>query len=301
MDFIKNIGKDEIRDGFLVTTDRKKAWNKMMELLAEIDRICKNHSIKYFAEGGTLIGAARHNGFIPWDDDLDISMLRPDYERFKQVAGQELRYPVIASSAYTSGEILTIMKVMDVETAAIEEMDGHRQQGIFIDIWPLDDITDGSGRVQAVWDIRQSLIAAINNPVGTLEEIQKGTQFRPSNDFIRAFIDLPVLERFKEYEKFCNNHFGESENIGYQFSKIMGIKGNLKLKYYRDVVYLPFESVEIPVPVDYEKVLEAEFGNWRKFVRARSFHELQYMSADVGYKEIQAKVKHELKTVAERA
>lgn len=297
MNYISNIQQDEIRAGFLVTTDRKKAWNKMLELLVEIDRICKKHSIKYFAEGGTLIGAARHKGFIPWDDDLDISMLRPDYEKFKQVADQELKAPLTISSAYNSGEVLTILKVMDEETTAIEDIDDQRQQGIFIDIWPLDDILDGSNRVQAVWDIRQSLIRAIMNPEGLMAEMKNGLQCKPSNDFIRQFMTLPVLDRFKEYETFCANHFGESENIGYQFSKIMGIKGNLKLKYYRDVVYLPFESVEIPVPVDYEKVLEAEFGNWRKFVRARSFHELQYMSTDVSYKEIQGKVKHELKTV----
>ena len=297
MNYISNIQQDEIRAGFLVTTDRKKAWNKMLELLVEIDRICKKHSIKYFAEGGTLIGAARHKGFIPWDDDLDISMLRPDYEKFKQVTEKELKAPLMISSAYNSGEVLTILKVMDEETAAIEDIDSQRQQGIFIDIWPLDDILDGTNRVQAVWDIRQSLIGSIMNPQGFMKEMGNGLQCKPSNDFIRQFIALPVLDRFREYEKFCANHFGESENVGYQFSKIMGIKGNLKLKYYRDVVYLPFESVEIPVPVDYEKVLEAEFGNWRKFVRARSFHELQYMSADVSYKRIQGEVVHELKIV----
>ena len=100
-----------------------------MEIWAEVDRICQKHSVKYFAEGGTLIGAARHKGFIPWDDDLDISMLRPDYEKFKQVAEKEFQSPIIISSAYNSGEILTIVKVMDKETAAIENINGHRPRG----------------------------------------------------------------------------------------------------------------------------------------------------------------------------
>ena len=294
MTFIDNIYKDEIRDGFLVTADRKKLWNKLMEIWAEVDRICQKHSIKYFAEGGTLIGAARHKGFIPWDDDLDISMLRPDYEKFKQVAEKEFQSPIIISSAYNSGEILTIVKVMDKETAAIENINGHRPQGIFIDIWPLDDIPDGSERGQAVWEIRQSLLAAINNPKGTLQEISKGeVEFKPSNGFIKNFIKLPVLDQFREYEKFCANHFGETENVGYPFSKDLGISGNLKRDYYREVVYLPFESVQVPVPVDYEQVLEAEFGDWRKFVRARSFHELTYISTDISYNDLQANVNHD--------
>lgn len=62
-----------------------------LQILAEIDRICKKYNIRYFAEWGTLIGAVRHGGFVPWDDDLDIGMLREDYERFKEVAKDEFR------------------------------------------------------------------------------------------------------------------------------------------------------------------------------------------------------------------
>lgn len=297
MEFINHIDKDEIRDGFLVTTDRKKVWNALMELLAEIDRVCRKYSIKFFAEGGTLIGAARHQGFIPWDDDIDISMLRPDYECFKQVAMQEFKEPFTLLTAYNSGEIFTIGKVMNLNTAAIERVGETYHQGIFIDIWPLDDIPDGSQRCGEVWDIRQSLIGAIMNPNGLLQEIEKGLQCKPSNEFIKMFIGLSPLNRFREYEKFCANHFGESENIGYQFSKIMGIKGNLKASYYRDVMYLPFEGIKVPVPVEYEKVLEADFGDWRKFIRSRSFHEVQYVSADISYAAIQGQINHALQDV----
>ncbi|MBE6105129.1 phosphorylcholine transferase LicD [Anaerovibrio lipolyticus] len=295
MAYIRNIDTDEIRDGFLVTSNRKKVWNKLMEILVEIDRICQKNSIKYFAEGGTLIGAARHRGFIPWDDDIDITMLRPDYEKFKLVAPQELAAPFALLTAYNSDSIFTIGKLMNLETAAIEYMEATHHQGIFIDIWPFDDVPDGSQRCGEVWDIRQSLIGAIMNPNGLLHEMEKGLQYKPSNDFIKSFILLSPRDRFREYEKFCANHFGESENVGYPFSKIMGIKGNLKADYYRDVTYLPFEGIKVPVSAEYEKVLEAEFGDWHKFVRSRSFHEVQYMSADISYTEIQSKINHALK------
>ena len=297
MNYIRNIGKDEIRDGFLVTTDKKKIWNKLMKLLVELDRICKKHSIKYFAEGGTLIGAARHNGFIPWDDDIDISMLRPDYEKFKKVAPKELNNPYLLINTYTEDKIITISKLMNTDTTAIENMNAGHPQGIFVDIWPLDDIPDGSQRCGEVWDIRQSLLGAIMNPAGLLAEIDKGIQCKPSNGFIKEFVKLSALERFREYEKFCAHHFGESENVGFPLSKIMGIKGNLKAEYYRDVVYLDFEGVKIPCPVDYEKVLTAEFGDWRELVRARSFHEIEYMSVDISYREIKDKINHNLKEV----
>lgn len=285
MDYIKNINKDEIRDGFLVTTDRKKLWNKLVGMLVEIDRICKKHSIKYFAECGTLIGAARHKGFIPWDDDIDIMMLRPDYEEFKRVAPRELKEPFILSSL-DSGDYLTIAKVIDTSTAAIENIQDARPQGMFIDIWPFDDYPDGSKRCAEVWDIRQSLAVAMLKPEQIPVDIECGVQYKPSNEFILQYIKLPILQRFREYEKFCINHYGESQNVGYPFSRVMGVKGNLKREYYRDVVYLDFESVQIPVPIDYEKVLEAEFGDWRKFVRVDSFHEAKYLSPDIGYKTV---------------
>ena len=297
MHYIENIYKDEIRDGFLVTAGRKKIWNKLMELLVELDRICKKHSIKYFAEAGTLIGAARHKGFIPWDDDIDISMLRPDYEKFKQVASQELKNPYILINAYTGDNLFTISKLMNKDTTAVENMLEVHPQGIFLDIWPLDDIADESPRNQKIWDIKQCLLAAMINANGVLEAINNGVDFKPSNEFIKKYVLLSPLERFKEYENFCTNHFGESSNVGYPFSKIMGIKGNLKREYYEQVVYLDFEEFKIPAPIAYETVLDAEYGDWRKFVRAKSMHATEYITADISYSDLRSQINNSLKNV----
>ncbi|MBR1645748.1 MAG: LicD family protein [Selenomonadaceae bacterium] len=65
MSFIRDLYRDEIRDGWLVTADTKKIWNRQLEIWSELDRICRKHDITYWAGWGTLLGAARHNGFIP--------------------------------------------------------------------------------------------------------------------------------------------------------------------------------------------------------------------------------------------
>ncbi|MBO6241734.1 MAG: LicD family protein [Butyrivibrio sp.] len=82
--------RDEVRNGFYIPTAIKQAWACSLDVLAEIDCICTSHNITYYADWGTLLGAVRHGGFIPWDDDLDICMKRDDYTKFREVADSEL-------------------------------------------------------------------------------------------------------------------------------------------------------------------------------------------------------------------
>ena len=78
--------KEEYRNGYLITEKMKKVWAVELDLLSELDRVCKKYNIKYYAAFGTLLGAIRDKGFIPWDDDIDVWLLRDEYERLKQVA-----------------------------------------------------------------------------------------------------------------------------------------------------------------------------------------------------------------------
>ena len=83
----------EIVDGFEVAEQIKKVWAIEIDILLQLDKICKRHSLRYFLIFGSLLGAVRHNGYIPWDDDLDVCMPRKDYEEFIRVAQAELKMP----------------------------------------------------------------------------------------------------------------------------------------------------------------------------------------------------------------
>ena len=74
--------EEEVRCDFLVTQDRKKLWAVLLDMLLKIDDVCKKYHLTYFLEAGTLLGAIRHKGMIPWDDDIDIFMPRKDYNKF---------------------------------------------------------------------------------------------------------------------------------------------------------------------------------------------------------------------------
>lgn len=117
-----------------------------LEMLIEVDRICKKCEIKYNIIAGTLLGAVRHGGFIPWDDDADIAMLRPEYEKFRQACKTELdttRF-YFQDHRNTKGYRWGYGKLRRKNTIFLRENQEHMpyKQGVFIDIFPLDGVPD---------------------------------------------------------------------------------------------------------------------------------------------------------------
>ena len=96
--------KDEYREGFLVESMMKRAWAAQLEVLKRIEEICDKYGLQYFGFWGTLLGAVRHNGYVPWDDDFDIIMKRADYDKFLEVAATELPDGYVVMTPYTEVE-----------------------------------------------------------------------------------------------------------------------------------------------------------------------------------------------------
>ena len=84
---------EEIRNGYTISHEMKEIWAVELDLLVEFDRVCKENGLKYFASCGTKLGAVRHHGFIPWDDDVDVMMLRDEYDKLCKIAPQLFAYP----------------------------------------------------------------------------------------------------------------------------------------------------------------------------------------------------------------
>lgn len=111
-----------------------------LDILKEVDRICRRHHIEYFLDAGTALGAVRHGGFIPWDDDIDIGMLRRDYERFLSVARTELGSEYFLQNYQTDGAPIMFSKVHRNDTTFVEFRLRNLPiaKGVFIDIFPYD-------------------------------------------------------------------------------------------------------------------------------------------------------------------
>lgn len=136
--------EEKIAD-YTVSDQMKKVWKVELRMLDEVDRICKKYGLTYFFVHGSLLGAVRHKGFIPWDDDLDIAMLREDYDKFLTVAGEELPEGLSLHTAATETDVFWggLARIRDARTTALEsrEMGHEGNLGIWIDILPIDTVT----------------------------------------------------------------------------------------------------------------------------------------------------------------
>ena len=112
--------RTEIRDGYQVSVTRKKVWLCELEMATWFCNVCEKYGLNYFLIGGSAIGAVRHNGFIPWDDDLDIGMLRSDFDKFRKVSIRELpsnykiEYGVLKNNVFSS-----LLRIRNNDTTGI--------------------------------------------------------------------------------------------------------------------------------------------------------------------------------------
>lgn len=260
----ENFFREEIRCGYRVTKQRKEIWAIELDLLVEFDRVCKKNNLKYFIDSGTLLGAVRHKGFIPWDDDVDVVMLREDYDRLVKIADREFESPYFFQSAYSDrGYTRGHSQLRNSLTCGALKNEAEKEpfnQGMFLDIFVLDGVTEDEEKLKQQMDSlrnRKQKMGQIfhigvygNFPKYILKLIRR-----------QLFLHTDLLSGlYKKYEQ-CARMYNDSEDVYLlTFYKTADQIKRFKKCWYDSVIYMPFEMLQCPVPVGYEGVLEGYYG-----------------------------------------
>lgn len=293
---------EEVIDGHLVTAETKKLWAVEMDLAKKLLGVCKKHNLKIWATGGTLIGAVRHKGFIPWDDDIDFCMMREDYDRLMEIGPTEFKEPYFFQSFYTDPHAWEgITKIRRSDTAMIENGYNYHKdfnRGIFIDVLVMDGLPDN------LEDFAEKY-QKIKTDSRLLENYRMlNPRAYPLKVKIRhALIDAYVLlrnpykirkkieELLKSYSIAENEYCGLIEFYsleGYDFSKFK----RRNKHYYDETVWLPFHDMQIPAPKGYHELLTDLFGDYMKPVKGAQSHSIVAVDCDRSYKEVLAELRN---------
>lgn len=223
-----------------------------LEILDEIIMICESNKIQYFMYEGSLLGAVRHQGFIPWDDDIDIAMPREDYERFLKLAPSYLSQNLILQSIYTDsnwGKVFSKIRNIKTEFKSKSDGEGYISYGIFVDIFPLDNINKSSFQISR---IEEKIIKTLKEHL--ILYIEKKHKNIP-----HLFMGILPIQIYKYlFRKIANRRGNYLTCYGSEY----GVK---RETFSKDLYFPPkiveFEGRRVWVPGQYEIILTNVYGD----------------------------------------
>ena len=225
------------------TYNLKPLWSFLLEMYKEIQKICKVYGLRHWGTGGTILGAIRHHGFIPWDDDFDLMMPRPDYKRFVEVANQMLPSKFRWRSVEIDDDYdLTFGKIYLIDEMMVDDLRRATNldlaKGVFVDIFPIDGQPNTSLGLIVYKGIRALLRRLpLNTPKG--------------RRFYQKYLSLLPYDRQK--------YIGVANEDSYKKHRCWWPK-----KWFDETVELPFESITVPFPKEYMSFIENHYRNWRE-------------------------------------
>ena len=279
--------QEEVRDGFFIEKKMKCAWAAQLEVLYEIDRICRENGIQYFVDSGTLLGTVRHKGFIPWDDDIDIAMKRDDYRSFFFAAERELPAGWIFSDGNSHGQgygRVVTGNINDIGTERLLQFHGCPYV-VGVDIFHLDYVPPMEEE-EKTWHLLLEYLWILYN------DLKKGKEYLLNSNF---------EQNLRQAEEWCRVRFDRNGDMEIQLMKLMNQIAQLygrgeaeelemvvcdwgsehrykyKCEWYADSTYVPFENVMVPVPVKYKEVLTVLYGeDYMIPKRAEVYHDYPF-------------------------
>lgn len=239
-----------------------------LEILNYIDSICHQNNLRYFLCGGTLLGAIRHKGFIPWDDDIDIMLPRPDYRKLIDLLKDDNRYKSL-SAYYQKDYIYPFAKVVDLSTSLYENQVKYdiKDYGVYVDLFPLDGMPKGDKAIQRhykkVARLRFMRTMSLNVTSGKGSNIVKHLGEKILWLYARM---LGWKYWNKKIEKVCLKYnYSISDKIGFLTASYGSARIILDKAVYENKKRVPFEEYCFDIPAGYDEYLTSSYGNYMEY------------------------------------
>ena len=278
----------------------KKVWQVETDLLQQLLDVCQRYGLRCWVDGGTLLGAVRHKGFIPWDDDIDVCMPRKDYDQLLTLHSA-FKAPYFLQSAYTDTDYFAgHAQLRNSDTAGIRPSASFNpfNQGIFIDIFVLDGVPeDEAERIRVYKENRrmQRFLKAKNLNVWAsgrwLQVFRKmrcrqAVKKRGWQNIYRQAEDLLRATPFDESERVAEISFS-----GYDIV--------LDRHIFDDTVWLDFGQMKVPAPIGYDKLLRTQYGdNYMTPIKAPSYHGEMVFDTERSYRDVLPDVRRQYRRSA---
>lgn len=273
----------------LTSEQNVKLKSMLLEMLCWFHDFCVRHDLVYYAQGGTMLGAVRHQGFIPWDDDIDVGMPRRDYIRFQQLMREQPQGPYILETPETENEdfFYPITKLYDPRTTLIENTRYQIKRGIYMDIFPLDGAGDSEEEAMAHFAkirSRRNLLLTLTTGLRRGRKLYKNLSvilMRMVPDWIlnkkKLLLSLDMLCRTKDFER--------SLWVGNMMGNWMQREIMPRSIYDTPTAYC-FEGQMIFGARDYDAYLTHLYGNWRELPpveKRKTHHDFVRMDLEESY------------------
>ena len=254
--------KEEVRCDYLVSAEMKRIWAVLMDMYLAFSEVCDKYGFKYYVVWGSLLGAIRHNGFIPWDDDFDVAMPRADYNEFLKVAKNDFPHPLFLQTPMSDpGYFVSWAKIRNSTTTGISKMLSHRNfnQGLYFDIFPMDDCNKNT-MVEEREEIykrvkRLGVAMRLGNPFLGEKQLQDQETYWTED----PMKDYREMEQIASAHKCLDDYYVAVLTTGDVRKKVW------PKRLFEKTMLHKFESIEILIPVDYDELLTIQYGDYMKF------------------------------------
>lgn len=240
----------------------REAQNLMTTILKDFDKLCKDNGLQYWIESGTLLGAKRHGGFIPWDDDIDVSMMREDYKKFIEIVKEKLPDDLYYQDITTEdGITYGWAKVRHRFSKIVEEEDAKYSEGMFIDIFPYDYYSSKDDeKLRKKSEFIKNLKLVYNSNLKYEKNMKKNMKRFICKVYNKIILKKTIKDVVVDAKNYADKITSKEKEFLGQGPEVLSFNDFYKTSTIFPLKTINFEGIEVSAPNNVEEYLEVTYG-----------------------------------------